>query len=138
MEDREDGESTKGANDLDRNPFTELEKLEEEGMDLLKCLEDITSMDDRKDGENTRRADNSDKNSFTELRKLGEEGLDKAEYSGQDDKVNLFAGLDLIKDEGTSSSWWEKERNTNQDITQPEKIQEEQPISIQEERTAGE
>ena len=56
--------------------------------------------------------------------------MNEAEYSGQDDEVNIFAGLDRIKVEGTSSDRWERERNRYQDITQPEKIQQQQLISF--------
>ena len=36
--------------------------------------------------------------------------VNEAEYSGQDDEVNIFAGLDRIKEEGTSSDRWEREK----------------------------
>ena len=108
MDDSLDRESTKGADDSDRKPFS---KLEEESVDPLDCLEGNTSMIDSKDGENTKGADDSDKNPSLSWTSLGEEGVNEAEYSGQDDEVNIFAGLDRIKEEGTSSDRWERERN---------------------------
>ena len=56
--------------------------------------------------------------------------MNEAEYSGQDDEVNIFAGLDRIREEGTSSDRWEREKNRYQDITHPEKIQQQQLISF--------
>ena len=39
--------------------------------------------------------------------------MNEAECSGQDDEVNIFAGLNRIKDKGTSSDRWEREGETN-------------------------
>ena len=39
--------------------------------------------------------------------------MNETEYSGQNDEVNVFAGLDRIKEEGTSSDRWERERETD-------------------------
>ena len=39
--------------------------------------------------------------------------MNEAEYSGQDDEVNIFAVLDRIQEKGTSSDRWERERERN-------------------------
>ena len=74
MVDSMDGESTKRAYDSDRKPFSKLDKLKEERVDPLDCLEENTSMIDSKDGENTRGADDSDKNPLLSWTSLGRKG----------------------------------------------------------------
>ena len=62
MDDSEHGESSKGVDNSDKNPFSKLDELGKEGVSPLDSLEDNTSMDDSKEWENTRGADDSDKN----------------------------------------------------------------------------
>ena len=64
MDDSEHGESSKGVDNSDRNPFSKLNELWEEGVGPLDSLKNNTSMDDSKEQENTRGADDSDKYPF--------------------------------------------------------------------------
>ena len=74
MDDSMDIESTKGASDSDRKPFSKLDELEEERVDPLDCLEGNTSMIDSKDGEKPSGAVDSDKNPLLSWTSLGRKG----------------------------------------------------------------
>ena len=74
MDDSMDRESTKGADDSDRKPFSKLDELEEERVDPLNCLEGNTSMIDSKDGEKTMGEDDSHKNPLLSWTSWGRKG----------------------------------------------------------------